>query len=433
LWLAAMVGALLLVGCGTRSADLSDGVDPTAVTPVLADAATVAEGRLVPRRSAGLSFATGGSVVRIDEQEGSLVEKGQVLAVLDDARQQAVVEGAEAALAAARAELARLETGARPEEVGLYQVAIEVAEAGVRVAKAQAEAAEQGVSQAEGQVASAQATLSDLLAGATEEELEIARRSVELARNELWAAQAARDGVSGTASRGLASDSDVDQAEAAVGAAQEALAIAEAELARVVSGARPDAIAAAQAGVQTALAAKGQAEAQWAAAQEQVSVAEASARQARAQLTFIEAEPTQSDLDRAHAAVAQAEANVQAARASLEQPVLTAPFSGTVVAIDVEVGEQVAAGVPVIQMGDLSSWQVETDDLTEVEVVGIAVGQEVSLTADALPDVTLRGIVDSIRLVSELKWGEITYTATILVDEIDPRLRWGMTVSVTFE
>jgi len=65
--------------------------------------------------------------------------------------------------------------------------------------------------------------------------------------------------------------------------------------------------------------------------------------------------------------------------------------------------------------------------------VRIAVGQEVSLVADALPEVTVRGVVDSIRLVSEVKWGETTYTATILVDEIDPRMRWGMTVSVTFD
>ncbi len=40
--------------------------------------------------------------------------------------------------------------------------------------------------------------------------------------------------------------------------------------------------------------------------------------------------------------------------------------------------------------------------------------------------------VDSIGLVSEVKRGDAIYTVRIVVDEADPRLRWGMTVVVTF-
>ena len=89
-------------------------------------------------------------------------------------------------------------------------------------------------------------------------------------------------------------------------------------------------------------------------------------------------------------------------------------------------------GYPVLQVADFSRWEVETDDLTEIEVVNLSVGQKVTLVADSLPKVTMMGSVESIGLVSEVKRGDTTYTVRIVVDEADPRLRWGMTVVVTF-
>jgi hypothetical protein len=40
--------------------------------------------------------------------------------------------------------------------------------------------------------------------------------------------------------------------------------------------------------------------------------------------------------------------------------------------------------------------------------------------------------VDSIADVFEERLGDITYAVRIKLDETDPRLRWGMTVEVTF-
>ena len=41
--------------------------------------------------------------------------------------------------------------------------------------------------------------------------------------------------------------------------------------------------------------------------------------------------------------------------------------------------------------------------------------------------------MESISDLYEEKRGDVTYTARILLDEDDERLRWGMTVVVTFE
>jgi hypothetical protein len=47
--------------------------------------------------------------------------------------------------------------------------------------------------------------------------------------------------------------------------------------------------------------------------------------------------------------------------------------------------------------------------------------------------VTLKGQVESISSVSQLKSGDVVYPVKIKVLESDPRLRWGMTAAVTFQ
>ena len=60
-------------------------------------------------------------------------------------------------------------------------------------------------------------------------------------------------------------------------------------------------------------------------------------------------------------------------------------------------------------------------------------GQAVQVTPDALPDLKLAGKVESISQFSVEKFGDVTYTAKINLDEVDPDLRWGMTVKVHFQ
>ena len=87
----------------------------------------------------------------------------------------------------------------------------------------------------------------------------------------------------------------------------------------------------------------------------------------------------------------------------------------------------------ILAIADFSDWIVETDNLTELDVVEIEVGENVTVTLDALSDVTLSGEVTNINARFEEKRGDITYTVTILLSETDPRMRWGMTAAVRFE
>jgi len=97
-----------------------------------------------------------------------------------------------------------------------------------------------------------------------------------------------------------------------------------------------------------------------------------------------------------------------------------------------EVGETVNPGQVVATFANIEPWYVETRDLTELDVVRVEVGQEVAVTLDALPDVSLRGVVESISRVSAERSNDVLYTVRIRLEDTDPRVRWGMTVTVEF-
>jgi HlyD family secretion protein len=138
---------------------------------------------------------------------------------------------------------------------------------------------------------------------------------------------------------------------------------------------------------------------------------------------LLKAGATTEQIDAAKARVAQAQA-------ALDEATLLASFDGIIAELPINLGEMVAPGVRVASIADLSNWQVETDDLSEVDVVNVQPGAAVSVTVDALPGVTLTGQVTSITPRSAVKRGDVTYTVKVALANPDPRLKWGMTAFV---
>ena len=127
-----------------------------------------------------------------------------------------------------------------------------------------------------------------------------------------------------------------------------------------------------------------------------------------------------------------ANAAVESARAAVDALVLKAAMPGTAADIKILPGQRITAGEVVMAVADFSKWVVETDNLTEVEVVKVKEGQEVEIILDALPDVALKGVVSNINSRFEEKRGDITYTITAVLNETNPLMRWGMTAAVNF-
>lgn len=132
------------------------------------------------------------------------------------------------------------------------------------------------------------------------------------------------------------------------------------------------------------------------------------------------------------ARLASAEAGLASAQAAQSATELKATLAGQVVDVLYQVGQKVTAGQPVFTVADVSSWVVKTDNLTEVNVVNVQVGQTVEVVLDALPGETLSGEVTHINSLYEEKRGDITYTVTAILTKTTPQMRWGMTAAVAF-
>lgn len=127
-----------------------------------------------------------------------------------------------------------------------------------------------------------------------------------------------------------------------------------------------------------------------------------------------------------------AQTRITALEALLRQSQLIAPFGGTVVELYVYSGEMVSPGAPILLLADLSTLQVKTTDLNEVDVARIQIGDKVEVSFDALPATTVTGTVSEISLKNAGGSG-IYYDVFINLDEIPDELRWGMSAFVEIE
>ena len=425
--LLILAAALLLAGCLPNPSDFAK--DSPTLAPVRASSGVLVEGRVMPIDDITLTIPSGGAIASL-APEGAHVKTGDLLIQLDDAAQRAALAQAEAGLALAQANLAKLEEGARSVDIESARTGVSAAEANLVVAKDQAASAQAAVVSAEAQVTQAQAALDDLKAGATPEEIQAAQLAVEQAQNSHWGAQAVRDGVNGAVDRGQAQDYDLDQAEANVGVAWVAWKMAQNQLAIIEAGPRSGAIAQAQAALSLVKAGVSQANLAARTAQSQVAVAEAGLEQAQSQVAAIKAAASEADMQAAQAAVRQAEAHVAAAQAALGPMAITAPIDGVVTDLLVKAGTQVGPGTPALVVADQSAWDIQSEDLTEMEVVKIATGDSVTVIADALPDTQLSGTITAIDPQHVIRQGDVTYKVHVRLAETDPRLRWGMTVLI---
>lgn len=366
-----LLSALMVAGCGSAN-PTSETASITEIPLVTSDTNVVVEGRLVPREFETLSFFTNGQVEEILVEEGDLVKKGDVLARLGNR------EAIEAAIAAAEAELLAA------------QQAYDALNDNVDVSRSEAVKA---VAAANKAVRDAQYQLDNFIIPVSQEGFS-ALEAVVMTQKKLDEARKAfepykLESFSGSIRNRL--KTELDNAQSDYNAAVRRLEY------------------------ETALA-----------------DAQASLEKAIRDYEALQTGPDPDLLAATQARIKAAETNLASAKASLDDLELVASIDGSVVKQDLIVGQQVAAGQASIIIADFSQMYAETDDLTEIEVVKVSVGQNVTVVPDALPDIELIGTVDQISDIFEEKRGDITYTARILLNDVDPRLRWGMTVVITF-
>lgn len=442
----------ILIGWNRLSAKTPSTQDvlPFQVEPIDPDLLLTAGGYVQGVQVVDLRFPVSGQIEEIFVSPSEPVTRGQILARLSVDAFQAEVDRAEAALAIALAELARLQAPARPQDLVAAEETVATAQANAKAAQALLTAAqaelsrtETGTSAAQAQVVIAQARLKvsqaqleQAAAGASPEELAIARAALGKAQSAVRRAQADLDRVGGA--------SDTPQALALEQATLD-LEAAQARYDQVAASPRPTDLAALQAGVEVAQAEVAaarvrvvqaesqvtQAQAGVAAAQAQVEAARGQLAQAQAQWDRLQAGATEEEIAIARAQVTQARAAVRIAQAQSTQAVLVAPMVGTVLACNYSTGELVspAGGLPVVTLADLSRWLVEVD-VAETDIGLVALGQAVQITLDSAPDILYSGQVADIAPQADRQTA--TIRVWVAIDSPDEQLRPGLSARVTF-
>jgi multidrug efflux pump subunit AcrA (membrane-fusion protein) len=369
--------SVAISACGSATPTPASATEAAQPQPV--NLATAAEGNLEPVQTANLNFTGHGLIVEVLVKEGDMIKAGDVIARLkSDAQRDALAE-AEAGLATAKANQAAYRTQ-------LPQL-IAAAEADVKAAQAQqVDASASRDHRAE--ITDAEASVTQARYAQTQLETSMnIMREYKKDHGENWT-----------------------KLQLAYANAVKATQAAEARVKALKAGSPSDRAAVAQ-----------------------IEAAKASEAAAQARLTQLQAERAGKATDVYEAGIQQAEAAVESAQIALDQTELRAPFAGTIAQLNLKVGEPTPTTQPAVVLADLAGWQIKTDDVTEIKVPEIKVGQPVTIKIDALPEMTLKGEVAEISTVAQVKSGDVVYPVTIKVLENDPQLRWGMTVAVTFE
>lgn len=397
------------------------GVAPEVQADVPAPS-VVADARLVPVQRADLSLAVGGIVAEVLVQEGDTVDAGQLLVRLNANQQHVAVSRAQADFQRAQASLQELTAPPRAEQVAQAEAALAAAQA--RYDRLAGASLPGQIASAEAGLNVSQASLAKVLEGAGDQQLIAARADLANAEAVLRQAQNAYNLVKWRNDLGATPQS------AALQQATNNFEAARARLADLEEGASQADIAAASAQVRQAQA---QLQTLRNGMPADMAAAEADVAAQQAQLDLLLAGPRAESIAVAEANVAAAVAALQQALVALGETELRAPFVGTVAALNIETGEQAAPATPLVQLADLTTWEVETEDLTELDIVGITPGTQVELSFDAIPDLTMTGTVKRVRPIGEDNRGDIVYTVVIDPAQQDERFLWNMTTVVTLQ
>ncbi len=141
-----------------------------------------------------------------------------------------------------------------------------------------------------------------------------------------------------------------------------------------------------------------------------------------------------AQLQQAQAQVQSDEANLKSAQVQLSYCTIYAPVDGVVISRNVDVGQTVAASfnTPTIAViaNDLAKMQIDAL-VSEADIGGVAVGQNVNFGVDAYPYRTFHGKLNQVRYGAITNQNVINYDCVIGVDNSDLKLLPGMTANVS--
>lgn len=168
-------------------------------------------------------------------------------------------------------------------------------------------------------------------------------------------------------------------------------------------------------------------------------VAGTSKRTATSEASVASATVTQrkADIVGVEASIEAARVDVQLAERRVKETTIVAPFSGTVLAVNVEIGTivssaltNVSGGSGIVTLADLSDLRV-VGQIDEAQIGKVGAGQEVAVRVDAYPDRAFEGRVERVSPLGVATSNVVTFDVEIVVtDAHKDLLRSGMSADV---
>ena len=386
---------------------------------------------------ASLSFnVDSGKIAEVFVQPGEQIQAGDSVARLDTSELEEAVDKAEKKLAQAEKELEEAEQPPSETDLAEKRLAIQQAETRLDEAKSALDKLKDidlsqlrdDVIVAQEGLESAQIAYDQLLREDPQEQISpieyryapAANKCAELSAKAApnvedihlrWlVCNEAMDGLDSIARIRLGHARDIMQAEYAIVKARRVLKGAQEALEEVEAG--PDPLKLSQ-------------------AEYAIAEAEANLSQAKEALEGALAGPGEKELAAKEANVKRARIALEYAQDELKNATLRAPISGRITIVNVVAGDRVNSRTTVAEMADFDDLRVQAD-VDETQIPRIEEGQTVRVTIDGLPDETFQGRVHTIPLQGKLSSGVVVYPVSILLDQVPPGLRLGMTAEVEF-
>jgi HlyD family secretion protein len=289
--------------------------------------------------NAELSFKIPGKVTERLVTEGDMIKQGQVVARLDSSEYEQELAVSKAAVRKAESVLAELRAGSRPQEI---QQAFAVKE-------------------------KARSWLEQLQAGSRPQEIASAEAEVEHARSEMENLEREYKRQDELVRDGVSSQEQFDRAKTSFALARARLREAEEKLKLVREGPR----------------------------KEEIEQARQSLQEATERHAMVKEGPRKEVIEQARAQLQQSQASLALAQTRLDYTTLISPFSGTVLSKNIEPGEFVSAGTPVVTAADLQDIWLRAY-ISETDLGRVKLGQKARVTADTYPGKVYDGKVSFI-------------------------------------
>ena len=322
----------------------------------------------------------GGRIVGLYAEEGDEVEAGQAFVHLDTSMPQAQLSQAQAAVAAAEANLANVQAGSHPAEILAAQAALRQALEGRSAAETgwkDLQTILDNPQEIDAQIVQAQAAAN------------LAEAQIEQAQAHIASAEAERFQYRGQGSMQEKAlyrvyDYQVQAAKAGLEAAKASKAAAE------------ETLAALKALRERPLALVNQVH----SAEAQYEMAVAGVAVAIAKLDEVKAGPTPEEIVVAEAQIAQAQAAVSALQTQIDKMTLHTPISGVVTSRSAHAGEAALPGITLLTVANLDEVKL-TIYIPENELGRVYLGQEVEVQVDSFPGRVFTGTVSYIAQQAE--------------------------------